>query len=160
MLLNLNLVGEYLSQYYIHAGRPTKNQACCSLLLDTPAWIPFHLSALISILWSDLREQYARSSLLPKWKYGKKPKKELGADGKLAEPEPDKYAARNLVESILNEPYADILKMPIFPNWILNILVITGILRHPYLKYRRLFLDVWKYHDKSMFNFICQNILY
>ena len=52
--------------------------------------------------WGGPRELYARSSLLPKGKNGKKPKKELGADGKLVEPEPDKFATKDLAESILN----------------------------------------------------------
>ena len=52
--------------------------------------------------WGGPRELYARYSLLPKGKNGKKPKKELGADGKLVEPEPDKFATKDLAESILN----------------------------------------------------------
>lgn len=35
-------------------------------------------------------------------KNGKKPKKELGSDGKLVEPEPEKYVTKDMVECILN----------------------------------------------------------
>lgn len=37
--------------------------------------------------WGGPREHYTRSFLLPKGRNGKKPKKELGADGKLVEPD-------------------------------------------------------------------------
>lgn len=73
--------------------------------LDAPAWIPFRPSAPISFMkrfWGDPKEQYARSSLLPKGQNGKMPKKELGDEGKLVELEPDKYTTKNLMESILN----------------------------------------------------------
>ena len=50
----------------------------------------------MSRFWYGPREQYARSSLLPKGKNGKKTKKELGADSKLVEPDPDKYATKDL----------------------------------------------------------------
>ena len=52
--------------------------------------------------WGGPKEHYTRSFLLPKGKNGKKPKKELGADGKLVEPDPDKYATKDLAQSILN----------------------------------------------------------
>lgn len=83
--------------------------------------------------WNKPREQYARSSLLPKGKNGKKSKKELGADGKLVEPEPNKYATKNLAESILNRAalsnsYQDILQdifylaavLPSFKNGLIS----------------------------------------
>jgi len=56
---------------------------------------------LFARLWQGGRNCYKRSSLLPSGKNGKKPKKQIGADGKLIEPEPDKYATRALAERIL-----------------------------------------------------------
>ena len=140
MSLNLDSVGEYLSQYYSNTGRPAKNQAQIlrSFLLfamlfnrtdaklSLTSWVEevlpkdpvlFALIGCVSVdslpplgsyfdfmdrFWGGSREHYTRSSLLPKGKNGKKPKKELGADGKLVEPEPDKYATKDLAESILN----------------------------------------------------------
>ena len=153
MSLNLDPVGEYLSQYFSNFGRPAKNQAqllrsflLFALLfnrtdakLSLTAWVKDVLPndpvlfALIGCptldslpplgsyfdfmnrFWNGPREHYARTSLLPKGMNGKKPKKELGADGKLAEPEPDKYATKDLAESILNgtslsNGYQDILQ--------------------------------------------------
>ena len=52
-------------------------------------------------LWGGSRDQYSKSYLLPPSKNGKKPKKEIGADGKLIEPDLDKYTAKDLVSKIL-----------------------------------------------------------
>lgn len=53
-------------------------------------------------LWKGSREYYSRSCLLPSGKNGKKPKAEIGADAKLIEPEPQKYATKELVERIFD----------------------------------------------------------
>lgn len=50
--------------------------------------------------WGDPRENYKRSALLPAGKNSKKPEKEIGADGKLADPEPLKYSTKELVDKI------------------------------------------------------------
>lgn len=47
------------------------------------------------------RSCYKRTAFLPADKNGKKPKKVIGEDGKLIEPEPDKYATRALADRIL-----------------------------------------------------------
>ena len=53
-------------------------------------------------LWDGSRESYSRSSLLPALKNGKKPKKVIGPDGKLMEPEPEKHSTKKLVSQILS----------------------------------------------------------
>lgn len=59
-------------------------------------------------LWKGSRENYSRSCLLPSGKNGKKPKAEIGPDGKLIEPEPQKYATKEMVERILDgQPLSD-----------------------------------------------------
>lgn len=140
MSLNLDPVGEYLSQFYSNTGRPAKNQAQIlrSLLLfallfnrtdaklSLTSWVEEVLPkdpVLIALVgsscaadlpplgsyfdfmdrfWKGSQEQYGRYVLLPKGKNGKKPKKELGPDGKLIEPEPEKYATKDMVKSIFN----------------------------------------------------------
>ena len=53
-------------------------------------------------LWNASRDNYSRTCLLSKNKNGRKPKKVIGPDGKLIEPEPDTYATRDMVERIFN----------------------------------------------------------
>lgn len=53
-------------------------------------------------LWKGPRENYSRSCLLPKGKNGKKPKKIIGTDGKLVEPEPEKFLTRDMVDRIFD----------------------------------------------------------
>lgn len=53
-------------------------------------------------LWNASRDDYSRTCLLTKNKNGKKPKKVIGSDGKLIEPEPDTYATRDMVERIFH----------------------------------------------------------
>ncbi len=51
--------------------------------------------------WLAPRNSYSRSSLLPAGKNGKKPKKEIGPDGKLIEPQdPSSITTRDIVNSI------------------------------------------------------------
>lgn len=51
-------------------------------------------------LWAAPRDIYSRSSFLPAGKNGKKPKKQIGPDGKLVEPEPDLFQTQALVGKI------------------------------------------------------------
>lgn len=140
MALNLDPVGEFLSQYYSTTGRPAKHQAqilrslilfallfnCTNAKLSLTLWVkqvlPFNpvLIALtgcscaeqlpplgsyydfMNRLWNGSRENYSRTCLLIANKNGKKPKKLIGPDGKLIEPEPDTYAAKDMVERIFN----------------------------------------------------------
>lgn len=51
-------------------------------------------------LWNGSRENYSRTCLLSTNKNGKKPKKVIGSDGKLVEPEPDVYATKEMAERI------------------------------------------------------------
>lgn len=140
MSLNLDPVGEYLSNYYHDDGRPAKNQAqilrsliLFSLLfnrtdarLSLTLWVrnvlpsqivlialvgcssPEQLPPLASYydfmrrLWKGDRKCYSRSFLLPSGKNGKKPKADIGSDGKLADPEPQKYSTKELVERIFH----------------------------------------------------------
>lgn len=59
--------------------------------------------------WMGPRDQYSRTALLPAGRNGRKPKKLIGADGKLAEPEdPCTVAARDIVNDILDgKPASD-----------------------------------------------------
>ena len=59
--------------------------------------------------WTDPGNRYSRTALLPADKNGKKPKKLIGADGKLAEPEVScTITAKDTVNDILNgKPAAD-----------------------------------------------------
>ena len=50
--------------------------------------------------WKGSRENYGRNALLPPGRNSKKPKKEIGSDGKLVEQEPAKYSTRELVDKI------------------------------------------------------------
>ncbi len=53
--------------------------------------------------WLAPRDNYSRISLLPAGKNGKKPKKEIGSDGKLVEPEhPCTVTTRDIVDNITN----------------------------------------------------------
>lgn len=53
--------------------------------------------------WTDPRKPYSRTALLPAGRNGKKPKKLIGADGKLAEPEdPCMVTAKDIVNDILD----------------------------------------------------------
>ena len=59
-------------------------------------------------LWGGSRDRYKRCCLLPAGKNGKKPKKEIGPDGKLVEPEPDKFLTRDMVNQIFaGKPLSD-----------------------------------------------------
>lgn len=59
-------------------------------------------------LWGGSRKAYSRSSFLPASKNGKKPKKEIGPDGKLVEPEEDSFHTLDLVNRICSgEPLQD-----------------------------------------------------
>lgn len=53
-------------------------------------------------LWNASCDNYSRTCLLTKNMNGKKPKKVIGPDGKLIEPEPDTYATRDMVERIFH----------------------------------------------------------
>lgn len=59
--------------------------------------------------WMGPRDRYSRTALLPPGRNGKKPKKLIGADGKLEEPEdPCTVTARDIVNDILaGKPAAD-----------------------------------------------------
>lgn len=59
--------------------------------------------------WLAPRDSYPRSSLLPAGKNGKKPKKEIGPDGKLIEPEdPSSITTRDIANSIMDgKPASD-----------------------------------------------------
>ena len=59
--------------------------------------------------WTDPGNRYSRTALLPAGKNGKKPKKLIGADGKLAEPEVScTITAKDIVNDILDgKPAAD-----------------------------------------------------
>ncbi len=57
---------------------------------------------LMNRLWSGSRDPYARSALLPAGKNGKKPRKTIGNDGKLAEESPDTFSTRHTVDLIRN----------------------------------------------------------
>lgn len=146
MSLNLDPVGEYLSQFYSATGRPAQHQAQIlrSIILfaflfnrtdarlSLTVWVrdvlPFNpvLTALagcrcsgdlpplgsyydfMNRLWNSPRDNYSRTCLLPENKNGKKPKKVIGPDGKLIEPEPDTYATKDMVERIFHgEPLSD-----------------------------------------------------
>ena len=140
MALNLDHVGEYVSQLYPDQGRPAKNQAqilrslvLFALLfnrtdarLSLTLWVREVLPnkllfiALIGCtckedlpplgsyydfmnrLWGESRECYSRSFILPAGKNGKKPKKILGSDGKLVEPEADIFSTKIFVEKIIS----------------------------------------------------------
>lgn len=140
MSLNLDPVGEYLSQFYSPTGRPAQHQAQIlrSIILfaflfnrtdarlSLTVWVrdvlPFNpvLTALagcrcagdlpplgsyydfMNRLWNSPRDNYSRTCLLPENKNGKKPKKVIGPDGKLIEPEPDTYATKDMVERIFH----------------------------------------------------------
>lgn len=52
--------------------------------------------------WKGGRENYGRNALLPPGRNSKKPKKEIGSDGKLVEQEPTKYSTRELVDKIFS----------------------------------------------------------
>ena len=59
-------------------------------------------------LWREPRLKYGRFSAFPPDKNGKKPKKVIGSDGKLIEPEPDVYSTKILEKKILNgEPLSN-----------------------------------------------------
>ena len=144
--LNLDPVGEFLSQYYSTTGRPAKHQAQLlrSLILfallfnrtdaklSLTSWVNIVLPtnpvliALIGCsskhdlpplgsyydfmdrLWAGSLAHYSRSFLLPAGKNGKKPKKQIGPDGKLIEPEPDLYSTKLLADQLLaGEKIAD-----------------------------------------------------
>ena len=138
--LNLDSLGELLSQRYSPVGRPAEHQAQifrsfllftmllnrtdagCSLTKWVNSVLPSNpvLIALIGCssredlpplgsyydlmnrLWDGSRDSYKNSSLLPAFKNGKKPKKNIGPDGKLVEPEPDKHSTKQLVAQILS----------------------------------------------------------
>ena len=140
MSLNLDPVGEYLSQFYSATGRPAQHQAQIlrSIILfaflfnrtdarlSLTVWVrdvlPSNpvLTALagcrcagdlpplgsyydfMNRLWNSPRDNYSRTCLLPENKNGKKPKKVLGPDGKLIEPEPDTYATKDMVDRIFH----------------------------------------------------------
>ena len=57
----------------------------------------------INRIWRGKKNRYMRSSLFPAGKNGKKPKKEIGSDGKLIEPEPDLYSCKELSDKILSD---------------------------------------------------------
>lgn len=57
---------------------------------------------LMNRLWLGSRDAYSRHSLLPAGKNGKKPKKEIGADGKLIEPPEDFSDTKSIVKDIMN----------------------------------------------------------
>ena len=52
-------------------------------------------------LWCGSRKKYSRSFLLPAGKNGRKPKKEIGDDEKLVDPEPEKYSTRDFADKIM-----------------------------------------------------------
>ena len=52
-------------------------------------------------LWNAPRTDFARHALLPAGKNGKKPKKLIGPDGKLVEPEPDTHSTVDLKNKII-----------------------------------------------------------
>ena len=53
--------------------------------------------------WLAPRDSYSRSFLLPAGKNGRKPKKEIGADGKLIEPEdPSSITTRDIANTIMD----------------------------------------------------------
>lgn len=63
---------------------------------------------LIHRFWMGPLEHYRRSSLLPAGKNGKKPKKTIGPDGKLVEPEPGIHSTAALKNQIIaGEPLSD-----------------------------------------------------
>lgn len=146
MSLNLDPVGEYLSQFYSATGRPAQHQtqilrsiilfaflfnrtdARLSLTVWVRDVLPCNpvLTALagcrcaddlpplgsyydfMNRLWNSPRDNYSRTCLLPENKNGKKPKKVIGPDGKLIEPEPDTYSTKDMVERIFHgEPLSD-----------------------------------------------------
>ena len=59
--------------------------------------------------WMAPRDNYSRSALLPAGRNGKKPKEDIGADGKLAEPEdPCTVTAKDIINDILDgKPASD-----------------------------------------------------
>ena len=59
--------------------------------------------------WLAPRDNYSRSALLPAGKNGKKPKKIIGPDGKLVEPEdPSTVTTRDIVNDIMDgKPASD-----------------------------------------------------
>ncbi len=87
--------------------------AGCSCAEELPPLGPYY--DFMNRLWKGSRENSSRSCLLPAGKNGKKPKAEIGADGKLIEPEPQKYATKELAERIfegqpLSEDYPGIMQ--------------------------------------------------
>ena len=140
MSLNLDTVGDYLSQFYSATGRPARHQAQIlrSIILFTllfnrtdarlclTVWVrevlpsnPVFIALIgcrcaddlpplgsyydfMNRLWNASRDNYSRTCLLSKDKNGKKPKKVIGPDGKLIEPEPDTYATKDMVERIFH----------------------------------------------------------
>lgn len=52
--------------------------------------------------WDDSRRNYKRSALLPAGKNSRKPEKEIGTDGKLADPGPAGYSTKDLIGKILS----------------------------------------------------------
>lgn len=65
--------------------------------------------------WMASRDGYSRNAFLPAGKNGKKPKKLIGPDGKLIEPEdPSKVTTRDIVDDIMNgKPGADNPEAPL-----------------------------------------------
>ena len=53
-------------------------------------------------LWNGARDLYKRNSLLPAGKNSKKPKKDIGTDGKLAEEDTITYSTRDIADQILS----------------------------------------------------------
>lgn len=137
--LNLDPIGEYVTQFYSPCGRPAMHQAqilrsfiLLGLLFNqTPAklsltsWVKTLsessvLAALIGCsstaqlpplgsyydlmnrFWKGSRDNYGRNKLLPPGRNSSKPKKDIGADGKLVEQEPAKYSTREMVDKIVS----------------------------------------------------------
>lgn len=73
----------------------------CSSLDELPPLSSYY--DFMNRFWMGTRYLYSRTSLLPAGRNGKKPKKLIGADGKLAEPEdPCTITARDIVNDILD----------------------------------------------------------
>ena len=73
----------------------------CTSIDDLPPLASYY--DFMNRFWMSPRDNYSRSALLPVAKNGKKPKKIIGADGKLVEPEdPCTITTRDIVNNILD----------------------------------------------------------
>lgn len=71
----------------------------CSCAGDLPPLGSYY--DFMNRLWNGSRDKYVRSALLAAGKNGKKPKKEIGPDGKLVEPDTETFSTKEFSDKIL-----------------------------------------------------------